>query len=115
MASGVVSCTTATATARPTSSLASRGNRGVLPPAAAALLVQNHVLDGVVDRARRLPAGQLADRPRLRLPSAELFEALAVGLFVRDELDLRARPGRFDDPSGQLDHRELGLRSDVVE
>ncbi len=46
-----------------------------LNPAGLVLLVGDHVVDGLVDRARRLPAGGVDERGDVRHPPAELLEA----------------------------------------
>src|SRR3712207_5540952 len=99
--------------ARPVRRRASRGNDAVLLVRGPALLVQDDVVDGVVDRPGRRPARELAQLVRVGLAPAELLEALAVGLVVGDEADARVGPGPLDDAAGELDDRELVLRADV--
>src|SRR3954452_7651151 len=110
MTSGVTLYTTASATIRPTSRRTSSGNGGALAPRA---LVGDDVLDGVVDGQLRLPAGQLSYSGRVRLATAELLEALVVGLVVGHENDLRVGSGVVDDAPRELDDRHLGGRPDV--
>src|SRR5215207_4275017 len=110
MTIGVVLYTTVSATARPTTSLASGGNPRALAPLA---LIGHDVIDGVVDRQLRLPAGQLVDRRRVRLAATELLEALVIGVFVWHEADLGTGAGVLDDPAGQLDDRDLRGGADV--
>src|SRR5215216_866116 len=99
--------------AMPVSRRASSGNRRAPAPADPALLVEDRVVDRVVDRPRRLPAGQGADRADVRLSPPELLEALAVRVLVRDELDARIAAGALDDPPSELDDRDLRVGADV--
>src|SRR4051794_4685596 len=103
MTNGVAAYTTARATARPVSSRASGGKRAPEPLA----LVRDDVADRVVDRQVGAPAGELVDRGRVRLATAQLLEAHVVGILVRHKLDLGLRAGLLDDAPRQLDDRDL--------
>src|ERR671925_421030 len=74
-------------------------------------LVHDHVVDRIIHSTLRLPAGQLAQRSRVRPAPTELLEPLVVGLAVRDQVDLRLRVGACDHPLRELVDRDLAVEA----
>src|SRR5882762_2865552 len=76
-------------------------------------LVGDHVVDCVVDRQRRLPASQLTQCRCVRSTFPEFLEAIAIGVLVGDEPDLRVRSGALYHTLAKLEDRKLGRAADV--
>src|SRR5918995_2371038 len=92
MANGSVSWTSPAAVAKARMSRSSSGNLlGLQHGVHASALVEDHVVDRVVDGALGLPSREARQQAGVRLPAAELLEALVVRLRVRHEADLGAR------------------------
>src|SRR6476620_1172350 len=71
------------------------------------------VVDRIIDRPFRAPPAEALDRRRVGLAAAQLLEALAVGLLVRDVADAGARSHPLDHTLGPPLDRDRGRGADV--
>src|SRR3954466_10376378 len=95
IASGVTREVTAAATSS-ASGMLSSGCILDQPRRHDATLVGDDVVDRVVQRQHGRPAGQVAQRARVRTADPQLLESGGVGILVWDELDLALGAGTGD-------------------
>src|SRR4051794_9885245 len=93
-------------------SLTASGNR-YLAFGRAFAVERDHVVDCVVDRVARGPAGSRLQLLRHRLAVRDLFEARLVSDLERDVANLGARARALDDAIGELLDSDLLGRADV--
>src|SRR3954468_23452351 len=101
MATGVAAHVTSAATAK-ASGMLSSGRILDQSRRDDAALVRDDVVDRVVQRQHGRPAGQLAQRARVRSADPQLLEPGSVRLLVGDELDLTLRLGTGDHALGEV-------------
>src|SRR3954468_6348145 len=63
--------------------------------------VGDRLRQDLVERMRGRPSGGPLQLARVRDAATHVFEAVAVRLLVRDQLDLRCAPRELDHPLGQ--------------
>src|SRR5436853_7933769 len=113
MATGVATRTAPTESASAAAMRASADKPKVLVLLRQAPLVRRDLVDCLVERPARLPAGQFFEGSGIRPAASELLEARPVRVLVGHEPDCGLGICPFDDAPRERDDRDLLARPDV--